>query len=200
MKIETMQPAKSFLVCWMCPTAYYPRMILMIGLILGMILPMRSSAQVNFYYYENFDITGPTSVCVDGTTVHNYSGPIEGLTWSITGGEFVGGNTGMSVSIKWSSESMSISATGVESDCYYDPEIYPPVLYCDITTYTSNSFNIFPSIVAGVWAVCKPLLHGNKRGNRYLVRFANWSNLPTQDKRNTSRSTGTWHWVFLGME
>lgn len=160
MKIETMQPAKSFLVCRMCPTAYYPRMILMIGLILGMILPMRSSAQVNFYYYENFDITGPTSVCVDGTTVHNYSGPIEGLTWSITGGEFVGANTGMSVSIKWNSESMSISATGVESDCYYDPEIYPPVLYCDITTYTSNSFSLSPSIVAGYGLSASPYYMG----------------------------------------
>jgi hypothetical protein len=126
-----------------------PLMVRVLGFILITYFPIRSYAQVNFYYYQNFDISGPSSVCIDGTTVHNYSGPSESLTWSISGGEFVGNNTGISVSVKWNSESMTISATGVESVCYYDPEIYPPVLYCDVTTYTSNPFNLSSSIVTG---------------------------------------------------
>lgn len=94
-------------------------------------------------HYLNFNISGPTNICPNGNTVYTYSGPITNLTWTINGGVFIGSNVGQSVSVKWNTPgSLSAYGTYTEQDCWYDPDTYPPVLYCNTDNYhyTSNSF------------------------------------------------------------
>lgn len=117
-------------------------------------------AQTYNYYSQSFSITGSTSVCIDGTTTYTYSGPISTLTWTVTGGTFVGSNVGASVQVKWTSASNSLSATGDDTNCYYDPEYWPPQQFCDVTTYTSNAFSVTHAVtggsVSGTTTLCSP--------------------------------------------
>jgi len=122
-----------------------------------MAVPFLAFSQGNHNYYY-FNIAGPTTVCPDGTTVYTYSSYIGSTVWTINGGTFVSGNNGASVTVKWNSMSGSLSAVAEESNCWYDPEIYPPVLYCDYDHYTSNPFQVYGSVtqlyVSGGGYVC----------------------------------------------
>ncbi|MFM8913173.1 MAG: hypothetical protein ACKOE6_09705, partial [Flammeovirgaceae bacterium] len=110
---------------------------LMLGCLL---LGMSAHSQSTNYY--NFAITGPTSVCPDGITNYTYYGPISDLTWTVTGGVFVGGNGGASVVVRWNSPTGSLSASGQQDNCWYDTEQSPPVVYCDTNIYTSLPFSV----------------------------------------------------------
>lgn len=106
---------------------------------------LSASAQTYFHYYENFNISGTNSICPDNTTVYTYSSPYY-VTWSVSGGTIVGSNVGYSINVKWSS-SGSLSATGEEQNCWYDPEIWPPTEYCNVFHYTSYEFNVSDQLI-----------------------------------------------------
>ncbi len=112
----------------------------LVGVLLISLLPSLCYGQN--HYYENFNITGTTPVCPNNSTVYTYYGPSSNLSWSVTGGTIVGSTVGSSVQVKWSSASNSLSATGDDENCWYDPEYWPPQQFCDITTYTSNAFSV----------------------------------------------------------
>jgi hypothetical protein len=149
----------------------------------------QSYGQINNYFYESFNITGSTSVCIDGSTTYTYSGPIADLTWSVSGGTFVGSNIGQSVQVRWNSTSNSLSATGQETNCYYDPGYWPPQEFCDITTYTSNAFSVTHMVnggnVAGSTTLCTPgsgsLTLSGHSGSvvrwEYKVGAGSWTNI-----------------------
>lgn len=95
-------------------------------------------------YY--FDIVGSAVVCADGTTQYVYSNAPENATWTISGGSFIGGNTGESITATWSTMPGSLSATGGYTNCWLDIEQSPPVYMCDPPeTYISNPFNVSAS-------------------------------------------------------
>jgi hypothetical protein len=45
-------------------------------------------------FYIPFNITGPTVVCADGTTIYTYSG-VTNAYWTVSGGTIVGGLLGL---------------------------------------------------------------------------------------------------------
>jgi len=108
---------------------------------------MECLGQVHEYENVSFDIViengGDITVCLPTATERYYSGPSGSLTWQVTGGSFVYGNSGTMTAVLWVGPSMSLSATGEEISYYYDAEYVQHIVH---TTYTSNPFNPVPAI------------------------------------------------------
>lgn len=130
---------------------------LIASLVLILVSTLLAAGQGNHTYYT-VSITGPSSVCTGGSEQFTYSSSVSSLEWTVTGGTIVGSNVGSSVLVSWTSTYGTISAASVEENCWYDPEIWPPVLYCDYTHYTSNvlavSMQNTPQNVGGGGELC----------------------------------------------
>lgn len=135
-------------------------------------------------YYESFNISGPTAVCINGTTAYSYSGPISGLTWSVLGGTFVNGNYGQSVQVIWNNVNNSLSATGQVEDCWYDPEYWPPQQFCNTTIYTSHAFSV------------SHVVNGGSLNGGYVTRCSPGSGSLTLSGHNGS--VVRWEYMVLG--
>ncbi len=148
-------------------------------IVLVILLQNSVSAQTYFNHYYNFDITGQTSICPDNTTNYTYNSPYL-VTWTVTGGTIVGSNYGTSVTVRWNSVSGTISATGTEQDCWYEPDIYPPTMFCNVFHYTANPFNltnlINPYFFTGTNVYCSGssttlMLNGSQAGVNYQLQL-----------------------------
>ncbi|MBX2916854.1 MAG: HNH endonuclease [Cyclobacteriaceae bacterium] len=144
------------------------------------------NAQTYFYntYNVSFNISGTTSVCADNTTVYTYYGTYSNLNWSVNGGTIQGPSTGASINVIWNSANGSIEASGswTEENCWYEPDIYPPTMYCNVDTYnaTSNAFAVSSMInfnsFTGSGAYCAGgsttlALNGSQTGVNYQLRL-----------------------------
>lgn len=154
-----------------------------------------ASGQNNYY----FNISGPTSVCIDGTTTYTYTGVTSNMNWSVSGGTIVGSSQGEQVVVKWTSATNSLSATGGENDCYFYPDVIPPEYYCETTNYTSNPFSVTSvintSYTLSAAAYCSGAsttsvtLSASQSGTSYQLK-ANGS--PFDDPRTNSGGAITW--------
>lgn len=108
--------------------------------LLIVLIPLSLKGQNNHNYWT-VSITGQTSVCPDGITQYTYT-TTESLNWSITGGSFVGANSGTSVTVVWTAYFGDLSASAVVPNCWIDPEIYPPVVYCDYDHFDTSPFSV----------------------------------------------------------
>ncbi|NBP67813.1 MAG: hypothetical protein EBU52_03630, partial [Cytophagia bacterium] len=137
-------------------------------------------AQTYFYYNNTFNIIGPVNVCADGQTSYTYSGVISDLTWTVSGGTIIGSNVGQSITVQWNSASGTLSATGQEQECWYEPDIWPPTMYCNVNSYSSNAFNVYNNLAfyyLGSGSYCSGgngvnlLLGGSQTGVNYQLKI-----------------------------
>ncbi len=111
------------------------------------------------HHYYSVTITGPPTFCPDGTTQYTYSSTENFLVWTSTGGaHIIGGNVGSSVTVVWDDFSGSLSANAVQEVCWYDPEYWPPQMFCDYDHYDSEPFSTtpqtMPQYVGGGGEIC----------------------------------------------
>lgn len=152
------------------------------GLICVLALMGSTLAMAQNHYYYTFAISGESNVCLG--VDYTYTCPYP-ASWNVgSGGQIMGGSSG-SIVVRWNSyDGMSISATYEYSDppnCWYEPDVIPPVLVCDPINhyhYSSNHFALNPALqsvglTGGNGCVGSPVsvrLTGSQIGVAYQLR------------------------------